>query len=88
MSEREFKPTDPLDELFGDECDTFWIPKSERVPTRNAAKMLVHTTFGDTAYIDLRCRSRRARIEWKEGERCWWLTCDDEGPYAIWEVYG
>lgn len=81
----EYAPTDIYDELFSDECGTSWLVKSERTPTRNAARAFV-AKFEGEPYVDYGCRTQRARIEWR-GPEGWWLTVDPSGPYEVWEVY-
>ena len=68
-----YVPTDVYDELFSDEMGTTWIVKSERTPTRNIARKVVADLEGEP-YIDIGCRSRRARIERRR-------------PLRVWEVY-
>lgn len=84
--QRTYEPTDVYDEIFSDEMGTSWIVKSEeRTPTRERAKQFVSDLEGEP-YTDYRCRTRNARVEWRDYEG-WWLTVDPDGPYEVWEVY-
>lgn len=72
------------DEYFTNDHEV-WLVKSERTPTRNAARMAVAEVGGEH-YMDLGCRTERARVEWHPSEG-WWLTLDPTGPFEVWEVY-
>jgi len=80
----EIERTSVEDEYFTNDHEV-WLVKSERTPTRNAARLAV-AKIGGEDYMDLGCRTRRARIEWLP-EEGWWLTIDPAGPFEVWEVY-
>jgi hypothetical protein len=77
--------TDVADELFTDEYGTWWVVKSEKAPTGEAAFKIVEDHEGEPD--DERfCSLVRARIEWRAQGDGWWLTVDPAGPFLVWQV--
>lgn len=84
-AKNDYAPTSVYDEFFSDEWGTSWLVKGERTPTAATAEAVVRDLEVPDAGARYEVRGRRARIEWRQAEG-WWLTCDDEGPYEVWEV--